>query len=275
MRLTLYSTCVLCYIIAMNKPADTASYIRASLRTKFMGRELHYLEETTSTQDVARDLAEKGAPEGAAVIAGTQKAGRGRLGRTWFSPEGGLAVSFVLRPTIEDLRLMPAITSVAVFRTLQKFGVKPAIKWPNDVLVGGKKICGILIENGLDGSRLKYSVPGIGININFDTTQYPEIADISTSLSVQLGHDVPVGEVAVGLFSELETLYLQKADAAYLVGEWVQNMETIGRSISVQAGGEIFKGTARSINTAGNLIMCLDDGTLKEVIAGDVTILKK
>ena len=240
-----------------------------------MGRELYYLQETTSTQDVARDLAEKEVPEGAVVIAGAQKAGRGRLGRTWFSPEGGLAVSFVLRPSFDDLRVMPAITSMAVLRTLQKFGIKVDIKWPNDVLTGGKKVCGILIENGIDGRQLKYSIPGIGINVNFATARYPEIAEISTSLSDQLGREVPVRDVAVQLITEMEALYLKKSDAAYLIGEWVQNMETIGKRISVKCGTDIFKGTARSINTAGNLIMRLDDGTLKEVIAGDVTILKK
>jgi len=136
-------------------------------------------------------------------------------------------------------------------------------------------VCGILIENGLDGGRLKYSIPGIGININFDTTQYPEIADISTSLSVELGHEIAIGEVAVALCSELEGLYLQISDPAYIIGEWMSNMQTIGRRISVSTGSAIIEGTARSINAAGNLIMALDDGTLKEIIAGDVTILKK
>jgi BirA family biotin operon repressor/biotin-[acetyl-CoA-carboxylase] ligase len=259
----------------MNSSTDIVSFIKSNLNTQFLGRELRYLEETTSTQDVARELAEKGAPNGTAVIAGTQKAGRGRLGRAWFSPEGGLAVSFVLRPSFEEIRLLPAITSVAVFRALQKLGVKAAIKWPNDVLIEGKKVCGILIENSLDGNRLKYSIPGIGINVNFDTTRYPEIADLSTSLSVALCHDVPVGEVAVLLFSELEGLYLEMSDAAYIIGEWMSNMQTIGRRISVSTGSVIIEGTARSINAAGNLIMVLDDGTLKEIIAGDVTLLKK
>lgn len=259
----------------MNKDNDIVLFISNSLCTKFVGRELHYLKETSSTQDVARELAEKEATEGTAVIAGTQKSGRGRLGRAWFSPDGGLAVSFVLRPSIENIRLLPAITAVAVFRTLQRYGVKSAIKWPNDVLIGGKKVCGILIENTLDSNRLKYTVAGIGININFNTTLYPEIADISTSLSVELGHNVPVEEVAVILFSELEDLYLQISDTAYIIGEWIQNMETIGRRIRVKSGKTVLEGTARSINAAGNLIMRLDDGTLKEIIAGDVTLIKQ
>jgi BirA family biotin operon repressor/biotin-[acetyl-CoA-carboxylase] ligase len=259
----------------MNGGNNIVSFIKANLHTQFVGRELHYLEETASTQDVARELAEKGSPDGTAVIAGTQKAGRGRLGRSWFSPEGGLAVSIVLRPSFHDMRLLPAISSVAVFRTLQKLGISSAIKWPNDVLIRGKKVCGILIENSLDGERLKYSITGIGININFDTTQYPEIAGISTSLSVELGRETPIGEVAVALFSELEGLYQQISDPAYIIGEWMSNMQTIGRRISVSTGSIVIEGIARSINAAGNLIMVLDDGTLKEIIAGDVTLLKK
>jgi len=274
-QLKLYRVSALCYIIAMNSSPYIASFIKSNLHTQFLGRALYYLEETTSTQDVARDLAEKGASDGTAVIAGTQKSGRGRLGRSWFSPEGGLAVSIVLRPSFDSIRLLPAITSVAVFRTLEKLGVKAAIKWPNDMLIKGKKVCGILIENCLDGSRLKYSIPGIGINVNFDTTRYPEIADISTSLSAQLGRNIPIGEVAVILFGELEALYLERSDPGYIIGEWVQNMETIGRRISVSTGNTIIEGTAESVNGSGNLVMQLDDGSLKEIIAGDVTILKK
>lgn len=258
----------------MNSDEGTAAYIHDNLSTEFMGRELLYLKETTSTQDVARDLAASGAPEGTAVIARRQKAGKGRLGRAWLSPEGALAVSIVLRPSSEEIRLLPAITSVAVFRTLKGLGVKASIKWPNDVLIGDKKVCGILIENCLDGNRLKYSIPGIGINVNFDPSQYPEIAATSTSLSVELGHTIPIGQVAIVLFSELEMLYCKRSDPDYVIGEWVQNMETIGRRIRVRTGKEISEGTAHAINAAGNLVIQLDDGTFREIMAGDVTILK-
>lgn len=265
----------LCYIIAMEKIPDTASYIKCNLGTRFIGRELHYLEVTTSTQDAARQIAEQGSQEGTAVMAARQEAGRGRLGRSWFSPQGGLAVSIILKPSIEDLYLLPAISAVAIFRALQRIGLNSSIKWPNDILVNGRKICGILIENILDGGKLKYAITGIGINVNFDIADCSQIADISTSLSNELGRNISVGETAVALFSELEKIYLQISDPPYIIGEWVRNMETIGRRISVSAGGCIFQGTARSINSAGNLIMALDDGTLKEIIAGDVTILKK
>ena len=258
----------------MNTDEGTAAYIHDNLNTEFMGRELLYLEETTSTQDVARDLAASGAPEGTAVIARRQKAGKGRLSRAWLSPEGALAVSIVLRPSFEELRLLPAITSVAVFRTLKRLGVKASIKWPNDVLISGRKVCGILIENCLDRNRLLYSIPGIGINVNFNPAEYTEIADIATSLSIELGHTIPIGQVAVILFNELETLYLAISNPNYIFKEWVQNMDTIGRRIHVRSGEEISEGMAYSISSSGNLILQLDDGSLKEIIAGDVTTLK-
>jgi BirA family transcriptional regulator, biotin operon repressor / biotin---[acetyl-CoA-carboxylase] ligase len=271
----LYSFTLLCYIIAMNSGPDIVQAIKNSLQTRFIGRDLHYLAATTSTQDVARELAEGGVPEGTAVMAGMQQSGRGRLGRNWFSPEGGLAVSIILRPPLEALRLLPAVSSVAVYRALKGLGLEPAIKWPNDILVGGKKICGILIENCFDAAALQYSFAGIGINVNVDTRACAEIKDISTSISAELGRDLPISDVAAGLFRELEELYLEIADAPYIIGEWVRNMDTIGRRISVSSAGSILQGTARSINNSGNLIMVLDDGTLKEIVAGDVTLLKK
>ena len=237
-----------------------------------MGRELRYLAVTTSTQDIARELAEEGAPEGTAVIAGEQQSGRGRMGRSWLSPAGGLATSIILRPPLASIYLLPAITSLAVFRTLANLGVKAGIKWPNDVLIEGKKVCGILIENALKAGELGYSIVGIGINVNFDTGSYPEIADIATSLSVQLGHEVPVGEVALQLYTELEDTYSKIDDPDLIISAWSQNMVTIGRRVSADFYGNRIDGTAEGVNRQGNLVVRLADGSIKEIVAGDVTI---
>jgi len=254
---------------------DTITLIKANLRTKFMGRELHVLSETTSTQDIAKELAEKKRPEGTAVIAERQKAGRGRLGRSWFSPQGGLAVSIVLYPALPVLNLLPAISSLAVLNTLEKFEIKSSIKWPNDVLIGGKKVCGILIENSIDAGHLKYTILGIGLNINFDVARFPQIAEIATSMSLILGRTVPIGLVATHLFSELEDLYLRSSEVDEILKQWAGNMDTIGQRIRVSTGNEIIEGTAMSISETGNLVIQLNDGTLREILAGDVTILKK
>jgi BirA family biotin operon repressor/biotin-[acetyl-CoA-carboxylase] ligase len=256
----------------MAAATDIKAYLTDNLKTSFMGRELHYLAVTTSTQDIARELAEEGAPEGTAVIAGEQQSGRGRMGRSWLSPSGGLATSIILRPPLACAYLLPAVSSVAVFRTLANLGIKAGIKWPNDVLIEGKKVCGILIEHGLKAGELGYSIVGIGINVNFDTGSYPEIADIATSLSVQLGHEVPVGEVALQLYTELEDIYSKIDGPDLIISAWSQNMVTIGRRVSADFYGNRIDGTAEGVNRQGNLVVRLADGSIKEIVAGDVTI---
>ena len=210
-------------------------------------------------------------PKGTAVIAGRQEAGRGRLGRSWLSPQGGLATSIILRPAFKDIRLLPAIASVAVFRSIARLGIKAGIKWPNDVLISGKKVCGILIENMFDAGNLEYSVIGIGINVNFDTSQFPEIAGIATSLSVELGREVPVAEVALNLYTELEDLYSRVAQPDTILAEWVDHMETIGRRVTANVGGCAVEGTAEAITAEGNLILRLGDGSEREIVAGEVS----
>jgi BirA family biotin operon repressor/biotin-[acetyl-CoA-carboxylase] ligase len=251
---------------------DIKAYLTDNLKTRFIGRKLSYLATTTSTQDIAKALAEKRAAEGTAVIAGEQQSGRGRMGRSWLSPAGGLATSIILRPPVASIYLLPAITSVAVFRTLANLGIHAGIKWPNDVLIKGKKVCGILIEHGLKAGELGYSIVGIGINVNFDTGSYPEIADISTSLSVQLGHEVPVGEVALQLYTELEDIYSKIDGPDLIISAWSQNMVTIGRRVSADFYGNRIDGTAEGVNRQGNLVVRLADGSIKEIVAGDVTI---
>ncbi|MCX6004341.1 MAG: biotin--[acetyl-CoA-carboxylase] ligase [Chloroflexi bacterium] len=258
----------------MNTKPDIATYLKQRLKTRFVGRELHYLESVTSTMDVARELAEKGSPEGTVVIAGMQKAGRGRLGRTWFSPEGSLALSVILKPSTDEMRFLPAVSSLAVFHTIKKLGVQAQIKWPNDVLIQGKKVCGILIESQLESGELRYAILGIGINVSFDIRKYPEIAEIATSISAHLKQEVSVNDVIIILLTELERLYQKVAEAHHLQKEWMENMETIGRRIRVNMNGSIKEGVAETINQAGNLVLRRDDGSVMEIIAGDVTIVK-
>ncbi len=251
---------------------DIQTYLQDNLKTRFIGRQLKYLDTATSTQDIARELAEQGAPGGTAVIAGEQRSGRGRMGRSWLSPAGGLATSIILRPALSSLHLLPAVSSLAVFRTLANLGIKAGIKWPNDVLIAGKKVCGILIENGLKAGGPGYSIVGIGINVNFDTSIYPEIAGIATSISVQLGHEVPVREVALHLYTELEGIYNRTGGPAYIIKEWSRHMVTIGRRVTADFYGNSIDGTAEGVNQQGSLVVRLADGSTKEIIAGDVTI---
>ena len=250
---------------------DITDYLQRHLATGFMGKELHYLATTSSTQDVARQLAERGATEGTAVIAGRQQSGRGRLGRTWLSPDGGLATSIIFRPTMSTVHLLPAIMALAVYRTVTLLGIKASIKWPNDILINGRKVCGILIEHGLVNNIVSYSIVGIGININFDTSRYPEIAGFATSLSVELRHELPVDQVALSLYTELEDLYLQSDRPDVILTEWVAHMSTIGQRVKVQSGNSVIEGIAETINGSGHLVLRTDDGSLQEILAGDVS----
>jgi len=248
-------------------------YLNNNLTTGFIGRKLHYLAVTSSTQDVAKELADHGAPEGAAVIAGMQQSGRGRLGRSWLSPEGGLATSIILRPATPVLPLLPAISALAVFRTIKTLGIKAEIKWPNDILIVGRKVCGILIEHGLTDGAVRYSIMGIGININFDTSRYPDIAGFATSLSVELGHEIPVGQVALRLYTELENLYLRSKEPDAILTEWAANMITIGSRVKVRSANRYIEGMAEAINKSGHLLLRQDDGSVQEILAGDVSLI--
>jgi len=250
---------------------DIVNYLQDNLTTSFIGKELHYLAITSSTQDVAREMADRGAPEGTAVIAGMQQSGRGRLGRSWLSPEGGLATSIIMRPAMTAVPLLPAVSALAVFRTIKWLGIEASIKWPNDILIRGLKVCGILIEHGLINGIVCYSIVGIGININFDTRLYPEIAGFATSLSIELGRELPVGRVALRLYTELEELYLRSKKPDLILGEWAANMDTIGQHVKVQSGNSVIQGVAETINGAGHLVLRLDDGSAQEILAGDVS----
>lgn len=251
--------------------AEITSYIKQNLKTCYMGKSVHFIPVASSTMDEARKLAEQNVPEGTAVIAGKQESGRGRMGRAWLSPEGALATSVILRPPLDALHLLPAISSIAVHRVISQTGILASIKWPNDVLISGKKVCGILIENSFSAGNLVCSIIGIGINVNFDITRFPDIAGIATSLSIESGRPVPIGEVALNLYSEMEKLYDLKSRPDLILDEWRRHLGTLGQRVTATVGDTVLEGLATSINAKGNLVLRMDDSSFKEIIAGDVS----
>jgi BirA family biotin operon repressor/biotin-[acetyl-CoA-carboxylase] ligase len=225
--------------------------------------------------ETARELAKKGAAEGTAVIAGTQTTGRGRLVRAWLSPEGCLAMSVILMPAVNKLPQLVMIASLAVVRAIKQVaGLETHIKWPNDIMLKGKKVCGILIENEVKGGRVNFAVIGIGINVNLNPLDFPEIADIATSLSHEAGQKISNVELASTLLFELERLYLESQAGAAIYKEWQENMETLGKRIKVNTGKTVERGKAETMTENGNLILRHDDGSLTEIVAGDVTVIK-
>src|SRR4030065_196749 len=199
---------------------DIKTYIESRLNTKFVGRRLYYYHQLATTMKTAKELAKKGTAEGTVIIADTQTAGKGRMGRAWPSPEGSLAMSLILKPSLDNLPQLVMIASLAVVRTIKKVaGLETQIKWPNDILIKGKKVCGILIENEVKGDGVNFAIIGIGINVNFDPLDFPEIADIATSLSHELGAEVSKVKLISTLLFELEQLYLEAQAGAHVYRE--------------------------------------------------------
>jgi len=255
---------------------DIETYIKSRLNTKLVGQQLYYYHRVATTMEAAKKLAKKGTAEGTVIIADTQTAGRGRLGRAWLSPEGSLAMSLILKPSLDNLPQLVMIASLAVVRTIKKVaGLKTQIKWPNDILIKGKKVCGILMENEIKGERVNFAIIGIGINANFDPSAFPEISDIATSLSHELGAEVSKLELTIALLSELEQLYLEAQAGAPVYREWQENMEMLGTWVQVKTGEIVEQGKAETVTQNGNLILRRADDSLAEIVAGDVTVIKE
>jgi len=247
--------------------------ISRELATDFIGQNLLYFASVTSTNDIARQQAMGKSPEGTAVIAERQTSGRGRLKREWVSPEGNIAVTVVLYPDRKNLYFLTMLAALAVQRGIEKTtGVKCQLKWPNDVLVNGKKVCGILLESKASVESVDYALVGIGINVNMKIADHPEIAAIATSLALETGSEVSRTELLRNLFIEMEKLYLRLRAGESILAEWRDQLVTLGKKVFVRSGDEAFEGTAESVADDGSLLLRCADGKLLKFNAGDVTL---
>lgn len=254
-----------------------AERILAGLRTAFVGRNLLYLLETGSTNDEARRLAEAGAPDGTLVIADYQTAGRGRLNRRWEAPPGCcLLLSLIFRPNLaqQQAQRLTMICGLAVVEAIEsETGLQAGLKWPNDVVLNGAKVAGILTEVGLSGERLVQAVVGIGLNVNLDPAQLP--GDLLTpvgSLSQALGRPVDRLSLLWALLSAVERRYLalQAGGSPHL--EWLSRLTMLGKPVTVSGAGTSRYGVAEGVNADGGLLLRLADDSLETVWAGDVTL---
>jgi BirA family biotin operon repressor/biotin-[acetyl-CoA-carboxylase] ligase len=256
--------------------------IDAIVRGDIIGKEIIFLETATSTNDVALELAARNEnPEGIIVIAETQTKGRGRFGRTWISPPGvNCYFTVILRPSVlqNDLALITLMAAVAVVNAVREFtGLKAEIKWPNDILLNGKKTGGVLSETRSARGRIGIMAIGIGININMSLNDLPEdIRPYSTSLSAESGKYFDRIELFGKILVELERSYkiLLKGNKGALINEWLRLNSTIGNKVIVKDHDRIVSGFAEDINEHGELIIRLLSGEMETVKAGDVTILK-
>lgn len=252
--------------------------VLAGLNTQFMGRHILHFDSIPTTMEVAHKAAKEGAAEGTIVLAEEQTAGRGRFGRSWISPKGStIALSVVLRPRLPHLPKLNMMASLAVVRSIQWVTpLKPCIKWPNDVLIQGKKVSGMLIDSFVKGDEVEYAIVGIGINVNLDVSLFPEISSTATSLSSQLGREVSRLQVLQRLLEEMEELYLGVGRNEPLHREWQRHLDTLGKEIEVRWGGDekgrAERGYAEAVDEDGNLLLRRSDSSLITVVAGEVTL---
>lgn len=250
------------------------AWVESLLTTETLGRRLVYYSSTTSTMDAARREAGEGTPEGTVVLANEQTAGRGRLGRGWVSPPGAnLYLTVVLRPAAALAPRLTILTPLAVcLATEELLGLEPAIKWPNDCMLGGKKFAGVLLESAYDEGALRHLLVGAGINVNFDPRQLPEIAETATSLRIAAGHPVEREPLLAASLNHIERLYTEERAGRSAMPLWKARLETLGRQVRVSSGAEVLEGRAEDVDGDGALLLRLADGSITRVMAGDVTL---
>ncbi len=266
----------------------TRETIQALLRTKRFGRTLHVLQETTSTNHEAMKLAQQGAQDGAVLVAETQTAGKGRLGRSWYSPPGdNLYCSVILRNQAADdlagwLSMIPLLSAVAVARAVQLVAdLKPSLKWPNDILLGDRKLGGLLCESSLSGPSTTFVVVGIGLNVNGSRAGFPEnIRETATSIAAETGRQCDRASLLASILLELERYSetLLTSPPETFLSEYARICATLGRSVRVSLSeGQTIDGLADSIAPDGSLRILREPasgGGLVEVRAGDIVHLR-
>lgn len=247
--------------------------LRRGLFTKVVGKRLLFFQEITSTMDEVARQAEAGADEGTVVIAESQTAGRGRQGRSWVSSEGNLYLSVLFRPTMAALPMISILAGVATVQAIRACtGSDPRIKWPNDVMLGGKKISGILVESVVQGDEVTYAVLGIGINIGLDIDTLGEIRDSTTSLNMALGYSVSREDVLRQLLHNLDGLYQRVMRGGSVLPGWWPMLETLGQRVQAHGSSASYVGLAEGVDELGNLQLRLDGGQLVTLTAGDVSL---
>ena len=249
--------------------------------TRVIGRDIRVFERTTSTNDIIARLAHDGIREGAVVFAESQSRGRGRLGRLWISPaRQGLWFSILLRPDLppQSATQLTVAAATALARAIaQQTGLAPEIKWPNDILIRGKKVAGILTELTAELDHIKDVVLGIGVNVNLEAGELPpDLRKVATSLKIESGQAMDRAELAVAILRELDGDYerIRQGQFELVAAEWQQRCSTLGREVSIRIGERVIRGRAESLDAEGALLLRTQHGRLERIIGGDVTMEK-
>jgi len=271
------------YLLSESSDPITADEIRQGLSSKVFGKkDIIYLNETDSTNTRARELAVQGAPEGTLVIAGKQTKGRGRRGRIWFSPPGGgIYFSLILRPVISPsetprITLMTAVVAAETLISLLKLRLR--IKWPNDILVNGKKLAGILTEISTDMDAVNYIIVGLGLNVNTRFEDLPkEIKKTATSILIETGKQFPRVKLIQRYLKLYEIFYdmFKNNDFEPIMNRWRELADIIGKQIKVDVIGKTHIGKVVDVDNDGVLILKDNKGKLQRIFSGDVTLARQ
>jgi len=253
--------------------------VQRGLSTTYIGKRIFYFPELESTNIVAKEKAvhkTEGINEGTLIIAERQSAGKGRLGREWFSPAGGIWLSIILYPQLPPSYIprITLMTAVAVVKAIKMcVQIEPQIKWPNDILINEKKVCGILTEMSAELDIINWVVVGIGVNVNIDHREFPEdIQENTISLKEVSEKEILRVKLAQTFLQEFEKYYdkLKRKEFPSILEEWKLYSHTLGRKIRVDMGERIIAGEAVNINEEGALILKKEDGELIKIISGTI-----
>ena len=248
------------------------------LKTEWAGGRTVYFDATDSTNAQAKRLAEAHAPHGTLVVSDRQDGGKGRRGRSWASPSGvGIWMSLILRPEIapSSASMLTLAAALAVREGIQEeTGLSPLIKWPNDLVLNGKKICGILTEMSTELMEIQYVITGIGINVN-QREFPPEIRDTATSLSLEAGRSFRRSSLIAAILKAFEKDYaafLKTGDLSLLLEEYNACLVNRGKEVCILDPSGEYRAVAEGIDESGSLLVTLPDGTRREIISGEVSV---
>jgi BirA family biotin operon repressor/biotin-[acetyl-CoA-carboxylase] ligase len=250
--------------------------ISRDLDTQFVARRVMHYVRVASTNDLAKQMADAGEPEGTLVIADEQTAGRGRLGRSWIAPpRSSILMSLILRPHLEArqaARVTMAVSLGACDGIRAATGLESQIKWPNDILLRGKKCGGILAESSTTGERVEYVIVGLGLNVNFTAISVDEIPADATTLADELGKPVPRVPLTQTILRAIERYYLKLCAGENLRAAWIVRSTTLNQRVRAKTSWGIEEGLAEDMDDDGALLLRRADGSLVRLIAGDVTL---
>ena len=254
----------------------TKEKICKTLETEEIGKEILCFRKVFSTNSIAKFLANHSAEEGTVLISEIQTKARGRLGKKWESPEGGIWMSLILRPKVPPARigLITIATGVAIAKSIRSLGLDAKIKWPNDVLIHGDKISGVLTEVNATFNEIDWVVVGIGIDSNLKLEDFPEDIRVgTTTLNEELPTDIDENELIAIFLGEFEKVYKLYKDSEIeaILKDWRDLSDTIGKYVNItQTGGKITQGYVVGINNEGSLIIEKQDGSLEKIISGEL-----